>query len=269
LNPKQHNYTNAFSRITGRLARLKSPYFIIKLFIKWYINHYKIDIDLYRFKFEKGITFNEFFVRQKKHIPEFDKYSICSPADGKIVSSGSINNGLILPVKGQSLKFEDLTDEKLLEQKQYSYYNIYLSPADYHRFHAPFDMEIEKLKYFKGKLMSVNPKIVKKHENLYCNNERVVLKGKWERGVFWMILVGAFNVGDIELKFCNIRTNRKNANSEEIVFQKPVVLDAGKEVGKFNFGSTVILVLDIELFTSTQFSGKIVKIGNILKNFIQ
>lgn len=262
----KHNYTNSFSRIAGRLARVKYPYFIIKLFIRWYINHYKIDLDLYRFKFEKGITFNEFFVRQKKHIPEFDQYSICSPVDGKIISSGTINNGLIFPVKGQSLKFEDITGETLLEQQKYSYYNIYLSPADYHRFHAPFNMEIEKVEYFKGRLLSVNPKTVKKHENLYCNNERIVLKGKWERGVFWMILVGAFNVGDIELKFCNLRTNRKNANSEEIVFQKPVVLNAGEEVGRFNFGSTVILCFDLEYVSDDSICNRRVKLGDILIN---
>jgi phosphatidylserine decarboxylase len=264
LRPEQHNYTNKISRIVGKLARLKSPYFIIKLFVKWYIKHYKIDMNDYDFSLIRGISFNEFFVRKKLNIPEFSNNSVCCPVDGKIINSGSIDEGLIFPVKGQSMKFETLTGDKLLSDQHYSYYNIYLSPADYHRFHAPFNMEIQNIKYLPGKLISVNPKTVKKHENLYCNNERIILKGKWDRGVFWMILVGAFNVGDIEIQFCDIKTNRNNAVAKDIKLQTPILLKAGDEVGRFNFGSTVILCVDSEYNSENKLCNKKIHLGEIL-----
>ncbi|KAL4593005.1 hypothetical protein LXL04_006016 [Taraxacum kok-saghyz] len=123
---------------------------------------------------------------------------------------------------------------------------IYLKPGDYHRIHSPVDWNVLVRRHFSGRLYPVNERATRTIKNLYVENERVVLEGRWEEGYIAMAAVGATNIGSIQLSIePALRTNRprkKLLHPEERVYEPGVMLKKGDEVGAFNMGSTVVLV---------------------------
>ncbi len=83
-----------------------------------------------------------------------------------------------------------------------SYVNFYLSPRDYHRYHVPLDMQVIKAVHIPGKLYPVNIPTLKNKVDLFIENERVVLECLSTNGKrFFLVLVGALNVGQMEVAF--------------------------------------------------------------------
>ncbi|CAI9289278.1 unnamed protein product [Lactuca saligna] len=126
---------------------------------------------------------------------------------------------------------------------------IYLTPGNYHRIHSPVDWNVVVRRHFSGRLYPVNSRAIRTIKNLYVENERVVLEGRWQEGYMAMAAVGATNIGSIELFIePGLRTNlprKKLVQSEapqERVYEPQVMLKKGDEVGAFNMGSTVVLV---------------------------
>lgn len=61
---------------------------------------------------------------------------------------------------------------------------------------------------------------------------RVVLNGEWKHGFFSYILVGAYNVGSIELKWeqdlhTNIKEHNVHSESMSHTYERPLVLEQG------------------------------------------
>jgi len=82
------------------------------------------------------------------------------------------------------------------------YYAVfYLSPGDYHGFHAPTDIIVDERRHFSGELYPVNESALNKIAPLFCINERISLVGEWEYGFFAYSPVGAYNVGSMTLNF--------------------------------------------------------------------
>lgn len=129
---------------------------------------------------------------------------------------------------------------------------IYLSPGDYHRIHSPADWNVLGSRHFSGRLFPMNERATRTIRNLYVENERVVLEGKWQEGFMAMAAVGATNIGSIELFIePTLRTNRPWKKllhpepPEEQVYEPRgtgVLLKKGDELAAFNMGSTVVLV---------------------------
>ncbi|KAK9079966.1 hypothetical protein SSX86_001641 [Deinandra increscens subsp. villosa] len=129
---------------------------------------------------------------------------------------------------------------------------IYLRPGDYHRIHSPVDWNVLLRRHFSGRLYPVNERATRTIKNLYVENERVVLEGKWQEGYIAMAAIGATNIGSIELFIePTLRTNQprkkllQSEAPEERVYEPEgtgVLLKKGDEVGVFNMGSTVVLV---------------------------
>ena len=123
---------------------------------------------------------------------------------------------------------------------------VYLSPADYHRFHSPVTWTVFKRRHFPGKLYSVAPSVVRKWPGLFHTNERVAFIGRWKFGLFALVAVGATNVGSIVMH-CDkeLHTNRRrNNNSSEKIYEQPLRFEKGEEFGYFNFGSTIVLIFE-------------------------
>ncbi|KAJ7513434.1 hypothetical protein O6H91_24G007300 [Diphasiastrum complanatum] len=135
---------------------------------------------------------------------------------------------------------------------QLFYCVLYLGPGDYHRVHSPANWCIDVRRHFPGHLYPVNTRAVRTIKNLYVLNERVVLEGKWSQGFMSMALVGATNVGSIEVKFePELKTNVpkysfSSGSSLNIrVYgdkKSDICVNRGDEVAVFNMGSTVVLV---------------------------
>nr|XP_009758386.1 PREDICTED: phosphatidylserine decarboxylase proenzyme 1, mitochondrial-like [Nicotiana sylvestris] len=129
---------------------------------------------------------------------------------------------------------------------------IYLRPGDYHRIHSPVDWNVLGRRHFSGRLFPMNERATRTIRNLYVENERIVLEGKWQEGFMAMAAIGATNIGSIELFIePTLRTNRPWKKMlhpeppEEQVYEPKgtgVFLKKGDELAAFNMGSTVVLV---------------------------
>jgi len=129
-----------------------------------------------------------------------------------------------------------------------SYANIYLSPRDYHHYHAPCDLSVLQALYIPADLYSVAKKLLLKIPNLYAKNERVILKCKMRNGgILWMVFVGALNVGKMRFDFdARIQTNAC-ANREVALYEyENLNFKKGDHLGNFELGSTIVLVAQSE-----------------------
>lgn len=129
-----------------------------------------------------------------------------------------------------------------------SYANIYLSPRDYHHYHAPCDLSVLQALYIPADLYSVAKKFLLKIPNLYAKNERVILKCKMRNGgILWMVFVGALNVGKMRFDFdARIQTNACASRSEALYEYENLNFKKGDHLGNFELGSTIVLVAQSE-----------------------
>ena len=151
-----------------------------------------------------------------------------------------------------------------------SYANIYLSPRDYHHYHAPCDLSVLQALYIPADLYSVAKKFLLKIPNLYAKNERVILKCKMHNGgILWMVFVGALNVGKMRFDFdTRIQTNACASRSEALYEYENLNFKKGDHLGNFELGSTIVLVTQSEFLkfsvsseTAVKFSQKIGELG--------
>ena len=230
----------AVSGFFGWLANRALPHRILLRIIDAYATSFHVDLTEFEFDRDKVRTFNEFFARSlKPGIRTFQK-PICSPADGFVSSFGPIVDNQLFQVKGKPYSMAELLDGEPTFQAK-SFLSIYLSLGDYHRVHLPFDATLLSIQRIPGTLYSLGPETLEKIDKIYCRNERVVLEGVSKIGHFYLILVGAIVVGEISIN--------KNAilNAE---------IKLGTEIGHFNMGSTVLLVLDSDLLANLPYTIK-------------
>ncbi len=153
-----------------------------------------------------------------------------------------------------------------------SYANIYLSPRDYHHYHAPCDLSVLQALYIPADLYSVAKKFLLKIPNLYVKNERVILKCKMQNGgILWMVFVGALNVGKMRFDFdARIQTNACASRAEALYEYENLSFKKGDHLGNFELGSTIVLVAQSEFLkfetptdTSVKFGQKIAEFNEI------
>jgi phosphatidylserine decarboxylase len=131
--------------------------------------------------------------------------------------------------------------------------NFYLSPSDYHRYHIPLNCRITKAVHIPGKLYPVNFSYLNKQQDLFIENERVVIECfTQEDELFYMVLVGALNVGKMEVSFePNIQTN--SHIRDEVAYEyKELYMNKGDDFGCFQMGSTIVLIAEkMEIFVKS------------------
>jgi phosphatidylserine decarboxylase len=171
-------------------------------------------------------------------------------------------------------------DSPLVEaahNKQLYHISLYLSPGDYHGIHSPINWTINKRRHIPGRLLPVAPVVVKQVQGVFASNERVVLEGKWEHGLFALTPVGASNVGSIKLTFDpELITNKREAK-KELFHDKSfgpngLEVKAGDEVAFFHMGSTVVLVFECPEKYAFQFDiqpGEKVKVGQPIGRLVK
>ena len=123
---------------------------------------------------------------------------------------------------------------------------FYLSPQDYHRIHSPFYGKILGYYYAPGKLFPVNDAAVGGIRGLFPKNERLITFLQTEYGKIAVVKVGASNVGKIRVTYdTKIVTNKLIRFPKEYQYENVnIMIDKGSELGRFEMGSTVILVFE-------------------------
>jgi phosphatidylserine decarboxylase len=195
-------------------------------------------------------SFNAFFTRELRPgaRPVVEAAAaLASPVDGTVSQLGRIEAGELLQAKGMHYSCEGLLADASARERygDGSFACLYLAPYNYHRIHMPFDGVLRTTRYVPGKLFSVNAATARAVPDLFARNERVICEFDTGSGPMCLVLVGALFVGSIETVYAG------EINPPAIRGSSAVrTLDAGvgrrfrrgEELGRFNMGSTVILL---------------------------
>lgn len=232
---------NTISNAFGCVAKIKFPKKIQTYINKKYIDHFGIDMSNFKHHSEYE-SLLELFTRRYVNFPNIEDGFI-SPCDGVVFGIGTSidmdNKSKAFSIKGKDYFIDDVLLKKPFES--FDFVNIYLSPKDYHNYHAPCDMQIVSLSYIPADLYSVNYQTLLKVPNLYAKNERVILECKSGEKVFFMVFVGALNVGKMVFDFDkSVQTNAKNGASYKVY--KDLFVKKADMLGRFELGSTILII---------------------------
>ncbi len=197
-------------------------------------------------------TFNEFFTRALR--PDArpvasDPRALSAPVDGTISQIGRLDGPRLLQAKNRDYSLDAL----LAGPRDWSarflggaFATLYLAPYNYHRVHMPFAGQLRAAWYVPGRLFSVNATTAAAVSNLFGRNERVVCGFEHGSLSFALVLVGALFVGSISTVWHGDVTPRRPrlpCALQPIPGAAPLQLERGAEMGRFNMGSTVILLV--------------------------
>jgi phosphatidylserine decarboxylase len=237
------------SNTMARLADARLPPSILRRLIKGYIRAYRVDMSDVAEPIESFATFNHFFTRRLREGTRpiaREAGVVVAPADSRVSAMGSLpRTGRLDHIKGRSYEIGALlgSAEDAAAFAAGVHATLYLSPGMYHRVHSPVDGHIVSWRYIPGRLYPVNRLAVRHVPGLFAVNERVsVVIDTRDHGRVAVVLVGAANVGRISLAFSSLVTNTGGAAVHEKP-AKPIALSRGDELGAFNLGSTVVLLL--------------------------
>lgn len=220
-------------------------------FIRFIIKAYKVNTDeaVFGDDVENYESFNDFFTRElREHVHHIAAATVVSPVDGAISQLAAISAGRIVQAKGQDYSVLELLggDTALAAQfNQGQFATIYLSPKDYHRIHMPIMGTLKQMRYVPGDLFSVSPRTARAVPRLFSRNERVVTVFDTEIGPVVMVLVGAIFVGSMETVWAGKITPPYSGELQHWDYDSDaaVTIEKGAEMGRFNMGSTVVLLL--------------------------
>lgn len=229
------------------------------LFAKTYIRIYKVNMQE---TIEPDYTnrqvypnFNSIFTRplrpDVRPIIDQEK-NIVSPVDGTVSQAGILNGNQILQAKKHTYTLEKLLGNSSSLTQSFEngcFATLYLSPRDYHRVHMPLSGRLTKMIHIPGRLFSVSPGTVEAVPDLFARNERVVCVFDTSTGPMAVIMVGAIFVGSIETIWAGEITPPKGKSitiTDYATTNSPIQLERGQELGRFNMGSTVILLFGAE-----------------------
>ena len=192
-------------------------------------------------------TFNDFFTRSLKPSARpvaNGETEIASPADGRISASGAISDAQVFQAKGINYSLLRLLGNDESAAKRLAngrFMTVYLSPRDYHRLHMPLTGRLTRQSHIPGRLFSVGPHSVRALPDLFTRNERVVAQFETHVGLMALVLVGAMNVAAIETVWHGLVTPPQYNQQSP---QTSGTLEKGQEMGRFNMGSTIIVLLE-------------------------
>ncbi|MCK5662545.1 MAG: phosphatidylserine decarboxylase [Thiotrichaceae bacterium] len=262
------------SRIIFKLTRIQSSR--ATPIIRWFIKKFNVDMsDAVIQDISLFPSFNEFFVRTLK--PESrpvtaGELELASPVDGTVSQAGDIMNDQLFQAKGHLYSVQDLLGGDALLARLFKggrFATIYLAPYNYHRIHMPIDGRLKKMIHVPGRLFSVAQWTVRAIPRLFARNERVVCLFTTPSGPVAMILVGAINVAAIETVWAGLVTPPKGKEVSEFNYDHTEKDFAkGDEMGRFNMGSTVILLTTDKVEWSELLNpGQTLKMGELIGQF--
>ncbi len=260
----------ALSRATGRLADARLPPFALRPLLRLYVRAFGVDLDEAERPLDSFDSFNAFFTRRLREgvrAVARGEGVVASPCDARLSAIGPVPvDGRLEQVKGSSYSIDALlgSAEDAAPFRRGSHATLYLSPAMYHRVHAPVDGRVVAWRYVPGRLFPVNGAGVRSVPGLFTRNERVALFLDTEsHGPVAVVLVGAANVGRMSLAFADLVTNCGRPAGRTVP-ANPVALRRGDELGTFNLGSTVVLLLADPGLAPLAAVGDLVRMGQPL-----
>jgi len=236
------------SRLILRATRVRAVWFK-NLLTRGFLRLFAVDMseavdtDPYHYA-----SFNDFFTRALR--PETrpidaDPRSIASPVDGAVSECGTIVRDRLIQAKGRDYTLGELLAHQpwAARFEQGVFATVYLAPFNYHRIHMPLSGTLVDTVFVPGRLFSVNAATALHVPRLFARNERVLTLFESDFGWFAVVLVGALNVGSIATVWAGdiAPSTRRTVTRIE---GSGITLAKGAELGRFNMGSTVILLFE-------------------------
>ncbi len=194
-------------------------------------------------------SFNAFFTRALKpgaRTPDADPRALLMPADGHISQCGPIIDGRIFQAKGQGFTAAELlgSEADAAPFRDGSFATVYLSPRDYHRVHMPWTGTLRETVHVPGRLFSVGTDAVASVPGLFARNERLVCHFDTDFGPMVQVMVGALLVSGVETVWSGVEIPAYgDAITRKDYRGKGITLERFAEMARFNYGSTVIVLL--------------------------
>ena len=194
-------------------------------------------------------SFNAFFTRALKpgaRTPDADPRALLMPADGHISQCGAIVDGRIFQAKGQGFSAGELLGSEMdaAPFRDGSFATVYLSPRDYHRVHMPWTGTLRETVHVPGRLFSVGTDAVASVPRLFARNERLVCHFDTDFGPMVQVMVGALLVSGVETVWSGVEIPAYgDAITRRDYRGKGISLERFAEMARFNYGSTVIVLL--------------------------
>jgi len=201
-------------------------------------------------------SFNAFFTRALRHgarATDIDPGALVSPVDGTVSQIGRLDGSKLLQAKGYDYTLEALLDGAPEWAQRFTggaFATLYLAPYNYHRIHMPVAGTLRAAWFVPGNLFSVNAVTAAAVPGLFAKNERVVCVFEDGPRAFAMVLVGALFVGSIATVWHGDVAPRSPHQRVDLPLdtsRSPLKLSKGAEMGRFNMGSTVILLTPPDL----------------------
>ena len=94
-------------------------------------------------------------------------------------------------------------------------------------------------------------------KNLFSKNERLITYIQTKQGMIALVKVGATVVGEIKVTYDNrVASNKWVRKSQDQYYNEPIPIQKGDELGRFEMGSTVILLFEGNNFNLLDFEPK-------------
>jgi phosphatidylserine decarboxylase len=252
---------------TRRRTRLKDPV------ARWFARRFGADMDEAAERDPAAYpTFNAFFTRAlragMRPLEGGEGTPVC-PVDGRVSQAGTIAGERIFQAKGIDYDLRALVGGEHADAEPFRdgwFATLYLAPGDYHRIHMPLAGQLARMTHVPGRLYSVAPWTVRAVPGLFARNERVVARFDTARGPLALVLVGAINVAAIETVWHGRVTppRRRSITRTDYGAAGPR-LERGEEMGRFNMGSTVIVLAGPRLaLDAVPPAGSVVRVGQRL-----
>jgi phosphatidylserine decarboxylase len=264
-----HNWTNSVSRLFGKFANVRFPEPIQRLINTTYVSAMEVDLRDFN-PVESYDTLNALFTRKLAQDKHFDENAnvFISPVDARITAQGKLKEDTLMQIKGMDYSVQDLLTDNagyIDHVLNGDFITFYLSPTDYHRYHAPTTSHLKKLIHVPGTLYAVNEPSAKTRTNLFVQNERVILECEHPTGnMFYLVFVGALNVGNMVFEFePRVETNTKSTSVKVYEYDHNKI-NKGEDLGCFKMGSSVVLVSQKDFLELKTTVNQKVKFGDVV-----
>lgn len=234
------------TRLARRLSHCRIGWFK-NLFIRLFVRIFGVKIEeAERPEAADYASFDDFFTRAlrpgARPLAEASHRMVC-PCDGTVSRLGSLDGDTLIQAKGIDYSAAALLGSQRLAGwfDHGRFATLYLAPRDYHRVHSPIAGRVIEEVRIPGRLFSVSAATVRRIPQLFARNERMVCLLETEIGPVAVVMVAAMLVAGIETVWGPPDRQRPGRQVREYAIDSHP-LDRGGELGRFHWGSTVIVL---------------------------
>jgi phosphatidylserine decarboxylase len=231
----------------GRLVHARLPKPLARRLVRWFASTYQIDVDAAGQELHHYPSIGHFFTRDLREGLRPIEGDFVSPVDGVLRNYGAVSGGRLEQIKGKTYTVARFLGDPELARRYENgvFFNLYLSPQDYHHVHAPVSGKVVRSVHIPGRLWPVNDWSLANVDELFSINERVVTYIDSSLGLVAAVMIGATNVGKISVVYDTFISNAAGTTKTVVREYEPGIdIAAGARLGTFHMGSSVVMLLE-------------------------